>query len=545
MEKNITRIYRFLILAGLVLCLYMGVQFRNTTYSDTDSTAVENWTKIMHKEASDSGLTYTRTLPKGEDEDKILAFDSHHTEVEVMVADKLIYSLKAREGSFSKTTGYCWNYVHIKREYGGLPLTIRLNTIYDDQTISDSSIYYGKQSPISGQITRDALFHFIVSLLILTLGVAMFFYAYFVAGKSYATTALKHFTIFTILLGTWALTGSSLCALLIPYSVALAAFTHISLMLMPIPFLLFIRTTCQDKEHPLWYVYCIFNCAIVFIRILLQITGIADLLETLWMTHLSLVVFLCVGCYLCARELLTGKASAQMRINIMGIILILATTLIDLLYYRLTNKVSTYGVLGFLLYTFIIGNTTIRRSHNILQMARENEIYRKLAFTDDLTGLFNRTAFNRDLKQHQPDTASDGLSHTAPTVIFMFDLNNLKKCNDNFGHDYGDQYLIAASAVIEHTFDSDGRCYRIGGDEFCVIMPFISHNHILNLLNVLRRKVREQNHKPFVVPVEIATGFAIYDPSIDQDLSDTKKRADDAMYQNKMQLKETFRKNQT
>lgn len=544
LERIITNLYRFLILAGLCLCVYAGIRLGNVTFSETGTAQARNWTNSLYKEYTDAGLVYTGTLPEGETHDRILAFDTHHTETEVLIGDTVVYSLKAKDGAISRTTGYSWNYVHIKKEYGGEPITIRLNTIYKNQDITEASIYYGDQGAISGQITKENLFHFVVSLLILTIGIAMFFYAYFIAERNTANAVLKHFTIFTLLLGTWALTGSSLCALLIPYGVALAFLTHISLMLMPIPFLLFIRTTCQDKEHPLWYVYCMFNCAIVFIRLLLQLTGICDLLETLWLTHLSLGVFLCVGFYLTARELLTGRATTQMRINIMGIILIFATTLIDLLYYRLTNNVSTYGVLGFLLYTVIIGTTTIRRSRRILQMAQENEIYRKLAFTDELTGLFNRAAFNRDMKQRQAELSADGRIQTIPTVIFMFDLNNLKQCNDGFGHDRGDQYLTSAASIIEHTFGSEGRCYRIGGDEFCAVIPFISRSNILNLLNVLRRKIREQNNRTFVVPIEIATGYAIYDPSIDQDLSDTKKRADEAMYQNKEQLKNILRKNE-
>ena len=56
----------------------------------------------------------------------------------------------------------------------------------------------------------------------------------------------------------------------------------------------------------------------------------------------------------------------------------------------------------------------------------------------------------------------------------MFDLNDLKKCNDTYGHDYGDQYIMMASEILKKLFALDGKCYRIGGDEFCALVPYAS-----------------------------------------------------------------------
>lgn len=56
-------------------------------------------------------------------------------------------------------------------------------------------------------------------------------------------------------------------------------------------------------------------------------------------------------------------------------------------------------------------------------------------------------------------------------MVVTFDLNNLKNCNDNYGHRVGDAYIINAARIIENTFERYGKCYRIGGDEFCCIIP--------------------------------------------------------------------------
>ena len=52
----------------------------------------------------------------------------------------------------------------------------------------------------------------------------------------------------------------------------------------------------------------------------------------------------------------------------------------------------------------------------------------------------------------------------------MLDLNNLKKCNDRYGHEAGDTYLKKASEMITNAFSQENTVYRIGGDEFVVLI---------------------------------------------------------------------------
>lgn len=86
-----------------------------------------------------------------------------------------------------------------------------------------------------------------------------------------------------------------------------------------------------------------------------------------------------------------------------------------------------------------------------------------LAFTDPLTSLNNRRAFELDLEHHL-----SSLADLAFTVI-SYDLDGLKQVNDQSGHQTGDQLLITFAESLKRTTDHLGRAYRIGGDEFAVI----------------------------------------------------------------------------
>ena len=115
-------------------------------------------------------------------------------------------------------------------------------------------------------------------------------------------------------------------------------------------------------------------------------------------------------------------------------------------------------------------------------------------------------------------------------------MNNLKKCNDTLGHSVGDQYIIESSTIIQNTFSSVGKVYRIGGDEFCVIAKNTSKEKLMLLTEKMRQEERNFNLES-QMPLAIACGVAQYNPKEDNSLEDTRVKADELMYQNKKELK--------
>ena len=87
------------------------------------------------------------------------------------------------------------------------------------------------------------------------------------------------------------------------------------------------------------------------------------------------------------------------------------------------------------------------------------------ALTDPLTGMRNRRSLARDLSQALEDTRSG-----RRFVFAIFDLNGFKGYNDNFGHPAGDSLLTRLGARLEEAA-RPGTAYRLGGDEFCVLLP--------------------------------------------------------------------------
>jgi diguanylate cyclase (GGDEF)-like protein len=89
------------------------------------------------------------------------------------------------------------------------------------------------------------------------------------------------------------------------------------------------------------------------------------------------------------------------------------------------------------------------------------------AFTDPLTGLGNRRAFDMDLRRECARAAR----HDRPLTIAIIDLDGLKAINDRSGHAAGDRALRALATTLTASLRREDAAYRIGGDEFAVVLP--------------------------------------------------------------------------
>ena len=107
---------------------------------------------------------------------------------------------------------------------------------------------------------------------------------------------------------------------------------------------------------------------------------------------------------------------------------------------------------------YILSLIHISRESGELQQLLEYESYH-----DRLTGLFNRNRYVCDLKERFLDVQCAG--------ILFLDLNNLKEVNDKYFHSEGDKLLCRLADTIYTATGEAGRCYRVGGDEFIIILP--------------------------------------------------------------------------
>ncbi|MCR4585972.1 MAG: diguanylate cyclase [Lachnospiraceae bacterium] len=166
-----------------------------------------------------------------------------------------------------------------------------------------------------------------------------------------------------------------------------------------------------------------------------------------------------------------------------------------------------------------------------LEAEKENSrAFRTMANTDSLTGVRNKHAYsdseaalNIRIKENEIDKLA----------VIVCDVNGLKIINDTLGHAAGDKFIKDACSMICEYFNH-GAVYRIGGDEFAVILQEKGYDTMHEVITEFNRKVEEHIKTKGVV---VAIGYSILGPE-DEQLHDIFERADKMMYKRKKELKE-------
>lgn len=170
---------------------------------------------------------------------------------------------------------------------------------------------------------------------------------------------------------------------------------------------------------------------------------------------------------------------------------------------------------------------------SIREMATRLEFY---VYRDKLTGLRNAAAYMS--KANELNSQSKILPNLNYGIV-LFDVNFLKKVNDKYGHQAGNQLIRHASRTICRVFEHSP-VYRVGGDEFVAVLEQQDYDNREELLKLFDEKIAEVS---FVVQgdtinVSVARGLAIYERGME--FSDVSKKADAAMYNHKSAIKAKY-----
>ncbi len=145
-----------------------------------------------------------------------------------------------------------------------------------------------------------------------------------------------------------------------------------------------------------------------------------------------------------------------------------------------------------------------------------NDILQRI---DPKTMLLNRASYRNLLSRLRK-----------PMIIQMFDIDSFKAVNDEYGHAYGDQCLQAVGSIIRKVYGRYGKCYRIGSDEFCVILDLDESaldEQNQQFLAAMEEYRETDPHLPY-----ISLGYARYEPSHGS-VQDAEQAAISILYRNK------------
>src|SRR4051812_28951239 len=161
-----------------------------------------------------------------------------------------------------------------------------------------------------------------------------------------------------------------------------------------------------------------------------------------------------------------------------------------------------------------------------------------LADTDDLTGIANKRYFRRQL----PQEMERARVYSLPLTLLMFDIDDFKAINDNFGHTVGDVVLSELCGTVRETLRPPDLFARFGGDEFAIILPHTDLHGACAVADRIMSRVRHltiPTDEEGAIQCSISIGIAD-SLSSDDSSADLLRRADERLYVAKREGKNRY-----
>lgn len=348
--------------------------------------------------------------------------------------------------------------------------------------------------------------------------------------------------VISMMLSLWEFPPAGYIQLLSGNPAAERAMNNLILILLPIPVFSFIVSITEYKQKNYVYAYisaCVVN---LIMQLCIVLTNTADYYDMLFISHIIIVGGIAMIINMIVRAVQRNKLTQeQKRFLIPSVIIVIITGIIDMIRYYSgkSTDTSAFSRLGMLIFILLLVYYEMKRLVEIQVLSSRAELMHRLATEDSLTGIKNRAGFN--------EYEQEIMKRKKGKCLFIhFDVNRLKKVNDTYGHAEGDRHIIAAASVLRDSFGEYGECFRVGGDEFFVILDSKNCDELytkcIDRFQILQKKYNRTENPP--VPLQLAYGMAEYNYG-DGSPEKAEQLADSRMYEKKRQMKADERKRTT
>ncbi len=491
--------------------------------STLDVTGIE-WESCT--QVDDHSWDYTYRMPNLISADEVLCMMSSWVNVNVYVDDRPIF--RYEDIDMRKGTAVHW----IK-----LPLWTAGKTLHvvysgaSSQVISSAkrTAYYGKAAMVYLKFIADRAYAF-VYVLAAILMILLIAYFYRLLNRQ-LDRAMKRglidLELFLLSSMIWVICDSKIVFILWRNVGVTTLFSYVALLLFPMFLMMFINELVDDRIRSIAVMPAAYSIVLVFVCAG-YFTGLVPLRQALIWIH-GLIIVSAVFCMWGVIHDMRRNRTKEMNKIMLGFCGMAFFGIISIICYRLVPAVtySLYVCAGLFVFAVLLIWAAYDRLYYMMGRQAKMMAYRRLAYKDVMTDLGNRAAFMK---------AQEELESVANVGMVVMDINDLKHTNDRFGHQAGDEMICCAAKCISAVFGDQGRIYRIGGDEFVVILPDATEVLLYQMMDRMYQLVEAedaQSQKSW--SLHIACGWAVGDAW--QNAEELFKQADDLMYENKHKMK--------
>ena len=476
------------------------------------------------------------------DGDESLVYRSKDVFTKLLIDDEVIFETDVYESRFyNRSPGNLWNVAKFHSDSAGRLAELQIYMVYDTNAITVDSTLWGDRTDIILTFCKDKIFGIVVSMLMVIIGLVLIAFdlmpAYSHARKHHGMVWLG---LYSTLIGIWSLIETNAMQFFVADMRILQLVDNIIMIVDSMPLLLYLN--CEYRIFKYWFMrlFGYANAVYILVSAGVQLSGVNDLHGLLSGALLTLVVScvtLLVWVVFRLRNMLKRhEPILNYVLQLSGLCALWISALCEMMRYTKADHMdgAEYLRVGMLVFIVCLAVSSQLETYRLLENGLKFDIISSLAYSDGLTGLGNRTAYLEQL-----DAYVGGETGISQLGIVFLDVNNLKRVNDNQGHEKGDELITAASKIISDSFGRYGKAYRIGGDEFCVLMTGLGLQETYEHgLSEFQKLIDEANKtKMYTYEIQIANGFSVCDIIDRQKIDEAVMEADSAMYANKKMLK--------
>ena len=508
----------------------------------------QNFVDLGSLNFNDTGavrLTIYHKLPSEPDSiQRALVFSTSGVSYSVYLNGRAIAqsNIFSSETLLNKDPGYGWHFVNLPPHEDGDILQLDLYSYHYDGSEAVHEMYKGRAVVVFKGMITDSILRLLLCLILSLIGIVYAAMHVMFNRVLKVRIQLVHIGMFLLIGGVYSSLHLPLPALFVSNVEMLNCLEYLLLMVMPLFLLRYIDLVCDRKNEKLFMAgYGAITINFVLQTCLNLLTPLT-FHSMLLMSHLVILFIVYVVMHTASedrREYESGDSDARLRKNLLfaGLIIMLLAAIMDVfhLYLVRSQDASFFFRIGMIIFAGVIAAVSMLCVSDFTKRTAVSDLLRSMAYTDQLTGLSNRAQFERRLDE------LDAEKHVHETVaVIVFDVNDLKKVNDNYGHQAGDALIKAAAAAISSAFAGDFCSYRIGGDEFASLYSgHESSGYIEHRLDMFYGRVAKMNEdKPEHLKLSIAAGVAYMSVNNSESISSVFRRADRIMYENKKGMKE-------
>lgn len=405
----------------------------------------------------------SRRLPEAFDLERTLRIRSSMQEIQVVLDGVTIFDNSVfvqNKVPYTPATS-AWILIDIPQGHDKSLLDLYIASDIEPMTGRINEIYYGSRSDLIADLVVDNLIGIFVILFVFSVAIYAFVASLFADLRN--IIRLSYLSMFAFTIGIWMIAEMDIMQLIVGHNYILGSISYIMLPIATIMFVLFIYEAVL-RQYKGWIKAIVLSIsAYLVISLVLQLLFDVDYIEIIpvFVVLLTLTISLMIG--LLVRESRNKSRNASKYLIFMAIVFVTEVLEAIIFFVGDFNNVSTFSSIGIMIFLLLVVGDTVIYLGRVFEEVAESKYLRVIAYKDPLTQGLNRAAFERDIDRLlQADVKR-------PFRLSMFDLNGLKKINDLYGHEEGDQALKFFYKELRSVFHQGATCYRIGGDEFMVI----------------------------------------------------------------------------